>query len=167
MVQEHWTSEVFALEACLRSMVEVDLSINLWKAKSDDRSHHRCLCFSTACSYGPETSGIQSQKVQFQARPSCTDIAPKAFLQRCDRYGTQGRLFVSKMDENCLGRDDQRVYESSRRRNALYVRSDSKRIRTSSSVLGAVDSLGSLSCARREGAYNITNLFVNSLKTFL
>jgi len=31
--------------------------------KSDDSSHHRWLFLSTAFSYGPETSGIQSHKM--------------------------------------------------------------------------------------------------------
>jgi len=82
----HSAPKTDVLEDCLRSVLEKDPLITLRKEKSDNSRHQGSLCFTTACSCGPEYTEIHSPtKVLVQPWPSCTEIAAKAFLKRRDR----------------------------------------------------------------------------------
>jgi len=70
---------------------------HLTESKSEDNCHHGHLRFSIACSCDPENTGIQSQKKELMhSRPSSTEIAKTAIIDRRDR-------FVILVHETCFG----------------------------------------------------------------
>jgi len=88
-------------------------------------------------------------------------------LRRRDRYKAQGRGFLFVFQSTALASHETvEVHRGIRGAGrSLAVQSYSKRPRTSSSNLSAVDSFQGVSFSRREGAYNRTR-FVVLLKTF-
>jgi hypothetical protein len=79
----------------LRSTVEKRPFDDFTESRGDDSSHQGRLCFSPACSYAPRKTGIQSQKrVLVQPRPSSTETATRAYLERHHWYEPQERRFV-------------------------------------------------------------------------
>jgi hypothetical protein len=93
------------------------------------------------------------RRARVHARPSSSESAATAvFLKPSDRYKVQERRSVLSVNKTCFGRNGGGVHGYSLGESPLYVLSNCTRMRISSSVLAAVDSVRGHRFVRAEGA---------------
>jgi len=116
-----------------------------------------------------ETLGYtRKNRVQVHAPLFSTDIAPRAFLARRDRYEAPECRLVFPVGETCFGRNDPNIKACSRRGAPVICMIELEE-NDDAIVLSRCSGLafGGLRFASREGSYKSMNHFVESLKTFL